>query len=76
MRKQVGIKQLWRCVFSYNCGLEREFVYAYTNKQAKVLACRRLARKHGIHPSHVYALFDGSRANFSVEPEILFKEVD
>ncbi len=71
------VKSKWRGVFVYNCFVEEPiYRHAFTQKQAWKLMCDVLARKHGIHPSHVYALFDGSRANFSVEPEILFKEVD
>ena len=70
------IKQLYRGVFSYRCELQREYAYAYNKRQAWKLMCDRLAKKHQVHPSHVYALFDGSKLNYEIRLEILWKEVE
>ena len=38
--------------------------------------CRRLAKKHDVHPATVLSMFDGSRDNFSIEIELEVKEID
>ena len=75
MPKREGCKQLWRGLFAYRSELQKEFVYAYSKEQAKVMMCRRLAKKHEVHPSHVYALFDGSKPNFEISLETEYEEV-
>lgn len=62
-------KQLWKGVFSFRCELQREYAYAYSKEQARVVMCRRIAEKHGVHPSVVMSLFDGSKDNFTIEKE-------
>ena len=68
-------KTLYRGVFSYSRSVEKPiYRYAFTEKQAWRLMCDCLAKKHEVHPSHVLALFDGSKANFSIEIETEFHE--
>ena len=74
MKKEKGNKTLWCGLFNYSCELERIFAYAYTKEQARVIMCRRLAKKHEVHPSHVYALFDGSKQNYEITIEVDFRE--
>lgn len=69
-------KRLFRGLFNYNCGLERVFAYAYTKEQAHFIMCGRLAKRHEVHPSHVYALFSGDKSNFEITVETEFKEVE
>lgn len=68
------VKSCYKGLFSYRCELQREFAYAYSKEQARVIMCRRLAKKHDVHPSVVMGLFDGHRDNFTIEIETEFKE--
>jgi hypothetical protein len=74
MRKTAGCKHLWKGLFSYRCELQREFAYAYSKEQARVIMCRRLAKKHDVHPSVVLGLFSGEKQNFTIEIETEFTE--
>ncbi len=69
-------KNLWKGLFNYSCALEREYAYAFSKSQARVIMCRRLAKKHDVHPSVVLGMFDGKRDNFSIEIEMEVKEVE
>jgi hypothetical protein len=70
------VKNLYKGTFSFSHEMIIKRVYAYSGRQAKVMMMRRLARDHGVSYSTVFAMFDGSRANFSIEPEIIFKETE
>ena len=62
-------KKLWKGIFMYQCEMERAYVYAHTERQAWLVFCRRLAKKHGVEPRVVMGLFDGSKNNYSIEQE-------
>jgi hypothetical protein len=70
------IKQLFKGLFNYSCALEREYAYAHSKDQARVIMCRRLAKKHDVHPSVVLNMFNGKRDNFSIEIEMEVTEDD
>jgi hypothetical protein len=71
------IKCLWRGIFNYGQSIEKPiYRAAYTKKQAWKLMCDILAKKHGVHPSHVYALFDGHKDNFEITVETAYREVE
>lgn len=74
--KKKNPKTLWRGLFNYSHEICIEYIHAFSPEQAKVIMCRRLAKKHEVHPSHVFALFDGSRDNFSIAVETEFEEKD
>jgi hypothetical protein len=59
-------KVRFRGAFNYRQTAKVMYAYAYTEKQAWVVFCRRLAEKDGVHPSVVMGLFDGSRDNFQI----------
>lgn len=68
-------KTLWRGVFNYGRSVERPmYRAAYSRRQAWKLMCDELAKKHGVEPRYVYSLFDGSKQNFEIEPEIIWDE--
>lgn len=69
------IKQLYVGRFNYSCGLEREYAYAFSKEQARVVMCRRLAKKHDVHPSVVLGMFNGQKPNFEISIEMEVKEV-
>lgn len=70
------IKNKYRGVFNYSREVYILYRYAFTEKQAWKLMCDEIARLHEVHPSHVFAMFDGSRDNFSIEVELEIKEID
>ena len=69
-------KSLWRGVFSYSHEAHVLYAYAHSNEQARVIFCRRLAKKHDVHPATVLGLFNGSKDNFSIEIEMEVTEDD
>ncbi len=75
-KKEKTNKNLWKGLFNYSCAIERVFAYAYSKAAARVVMCRRLAKKHDVHPATVLRMFDGSRNNFSIEIEMEVKEVE
>jgi hypothetical protein len=74
--KPKRIKNLYRCMFNYSRELQILYRYAYTDRQAWLQCCRYLADKHGVHPSHVMALFNGDKNNFKFEIVMEMKEVE
>ncbi len=67
-------KTKYRGAFNFHQTAKVMYAYAYTERQAWVVFCQRLAKKDGVHPSAVYGIFDGSRPNFSIEVEVEYKE--
>jgi len=63
-------KQVYKCCFNYGHEIIIKYAWAWSGRQAKNFAMRRLAKEHDVHPSHIFALFDGSKNNFSVEREV------
>jgi hypothetical protein len=75
MGVKMKAKQLWRGVFTFGKIVERPlYRYAYTEKQAWKTMCDYLAKKHGVHPSWVYGMFDGTKKNYEISIELEFKE--
>ena len=62
-------KELWKGLFSYRCEMEKLYAKAYSKEQARVMMCRRLAKKHEVNYGAVLALFDGSKDNFDITIE-------
>ena len=58
---------LYLGIFNYSHAVEEVLRFATSEKHAKALMMQELARKHEVHPSHVAALFDGSKPNYSIK---------
>ncbi len=58
---------LWKGAFNYSRAILTVYSYATTEKGAKTKMINQIAKKHEVHPSHVFALFDGSKPNFKIE---------
>lgn len=68
-------KTIYRGIFNYERSVEKPmYRYAYTEREAWKIMCDELAKRYNVHPSHVYAIFDGSKQNFEITVEIEFKE--
>ena len=57
----------YRGTFNYKHEIVIRYAWATSGRQAKNYMMRRLAKEHGVHPSHVFALFDGNKPNFNIE---------
>ncbi len=69
------IKQKWRGSFNYSRQAYILYCYAYTERQAWVIMCRRLAKMQGVVPSVVMNYFNGSIRNYEITIETEYKEV-
>lgn len=63
------IKLLWRGAFNFHSVARVMYAFAFTERQAWLVFCRRMAEKDDVPPSAVMALFDGMRDNFIIEEE-------
>lgn len=61
-----GMK-LFKGIFNYSCEMVIKYTHAKTESSAKMRMINQLAKEHGVHPSHVYAIFDGSKDNYIIE---------
>ena len=62
-------KTLWRGAFNYRQSARVMYAFAYTEKQAWLTCCRRMAEKDGVAVSAVMGLFDGTKDNYKIERE-------
>lgn len=69
-------KSLYKGFFSFTTTVYVERCMAYTEKQAWLILCRRIAKKQGVSPQMVMSKFDGSHDNYSIHVEVIFEEVD
>jgi len=75
MDKTVKIKQLWCGWYQTRLRLFIERVYAYSEKQAHALICKRIAKKQGVPFGLVWDRFL-DKANYRLIIEVEFKEVE
>jgi hypothetical protein len=59
----------WKGVFNYAHEMIIKYTHAPTEKSAKMRMINQLANEHGVHPSVVYGIFDGSKPNYRIEEE-------
>lgn len=62
-------KILWRGAFNLRRQVFIEYVQAYSERQAWLICCRRIAKKTGVHVSVTMGEFDGSKDNFVIAVE-------
>ncbi len=60
--------------FNHSCYIER--CHAYSERQAWLILCRRIAKKQRVTPQMTMNYFDGSRPNYEIKKEIEYQEVD
>jgi transposase-like protein len=70
------IKQLWKGIFAFPTGLKREYAQAYTEKQARVLMIKRLAKEQGVYPSFLFDWLSKHPAKYTIKLEMEFTEED
>ncbi len=70
------IKQFYKGFFSYRSELSIDYAYAFSERQAKTLMCRRLAKKHDVSYQTVFGMFNGEKANYKIIIEMEVKECE
>jgi hypothetical protein len=68
------MKNLYKGVFNFKCEVHVLRAYAYSERQAWLILCRRLAKKHGVSPVDVMNHFSGEQGNYKVGLEVEFQE--
>ncbi len=58
---------LYKALFNYSHQVLVKHVYAPSPAAAKARLINRIAREHGVHPSVVHEMFNGSRDNYTIE---------
>lgn len=56
--------------FNYGHELHVMYATAYSERQAWMHFCRRLAKKHDVHIAIVMGKFDGSEDNYAIKTDI------
>jgi len=64
------LKQLFRGAFKLNHVTRIEYAYAYTERQAWAVMCKRMAKKDGVTDQAVMGLFNGDRDNYQITIEV------
>ena len=67
-------KNLYRGAFSYSHEAHILYAYAHSREQARVIMCRRLAKKHDVHPATVLSLFSGEKPNYEITIEVEYRD--
>ena len=70
------MKSLFRGVFNYSREVEILYRYASTERQAWLVMCKALAKKHDVNLSYVMGLFDGHSKNYEITIEVEVRECD
>jgi len=65
-----GVKQLWRGAFNLNRIARIEYAYAFTERQAWTIMCKRMAKKDGVPDRYVMQLFNGDQDNYQITREL------
>ena len=60
---------LWVGNFNYAHELVTKYTYAPSWASAKARMLRRIAKEHDVGYDHVFHMFDGSKANYTIERE-------
>jgi hypothetical protein len=70
------VKHCWKGLFSFRSELKIEYAYAYTQRQAKFIMMRRLAKKQEVIPAVVFGYFKDHPNSYNIKLEIEWKEED
>jgi len=68
------MKNLYRGAFNYRQSAVVLYSYAFTEKQAWLVFCRRLAKKHDVSVRTVMGLFDGRKDNYQITMEVEYRD--
>ena len=72
----MSCKQLFRGVFNLHNELKREYAYAYTEAQAKIVMARRIAKKQEVLPVVVLGWLKDHPNSYEISIELEVREDD
>jgi hypothetical protein len=72
----MAIKHKWVGEFNFRRQMTILYCFAYTERQAWAILCRRLARKDGVSAASVMGIFDGKHDNYEIKIEMEVKEIE
>lgn len=72
----MAIKSLWRGVFNYHMGIIREYAFAFSKDQAKVVMARRIAKKQGVLPVVVLGYLKDHPHSYEIKLEVEWTEIN
>jgi hypothetical protein len=61
-------------VFNFQREVTVLYAHAFTKRQAWLVMCKRLAKKHGVIPLMVMNYFDGEKPNYEISLEMEIAE--
>jgi hypothetical protein len=70
----MAIKNLYKGMFQFRKNLYIEYAQAYTEKQARIVIARRIAKKQNVLASMVLAWMKENPESYEIKTEIEFKE--
>jgi hypothetical protein len=71
----MACKQLFKGVFNLRNEMKREYAYAFTPAQAKIVMARRIAKKQEVLPVVVLGWLKDHPNSYKITIETEFKEV-
>lgn len=69
-KRELKKKRFFRGVFNHNCAVVVLYAWAYTERQAWAIMCRRIAEGDGVGVLTVMSKFGGSSDNYKIMEEI------
>ena len=70
------VKQLFKGVFNYKMELKREYAFAYTPEQSKVIMARRIAKSQEVLPVVVLSWLKDHPHSWEIKLEEEWEETD
>lgn len=68
MAKLKKEKQFYQGVFSLSHQIVIDYIWAYSEHQAKAQMLRRIAKKHDVPYNYIFGMFNGNTDNYKIEP--------
>ena len=72
----MACKSLFKGIFNLHNEIKREFAYAYTPEQAKIVMARRIAKKQEVLPVVVLGWLKDHPNSYEISIELEVKEDD
>lgn len=72
----MAVKSLFKGIFNLHNEIKREYAYAFTDKQAKIVMAWRIAKKQEVLPVVVLGWLRDHPNSFEIKIETEFKEVE
>ena len=66
---KMACKSLWRGVFNFHNELKKEYAYAFTQEQAKLVMAKRLAKRQEVLPVVVLSWLKTHPCSYEIKKE-------